>query len=159
MKGITGEEPKEHWYFLDIKDKVVLDLGCGRWMSSISTAEWFLNEGAKQVIGVELANMNLNNDRFVMEIQRIGSSEQLEDLFNKYKPDIIKCDIEGAEIYFDNIESIPEEIRQFAVEYHNADTKKVCEQALERWNFKNIETYQFVGYDFNTIGVINAWTR
>lgn len=157
MKGITGEYPSKHWYFLDIKDKTVMDLGCGKWMSDISTAEWFLNEGAKQVIGIDLSDMNINDGRFIMEIQRIQSAEQLYELIDKYKPEIIKCDIEGAESYFNDIKEISEEVKQFAVEYHNADTKKICEQALERWKFKNIEIYQFIGYDFNTIGVINAW--
>ena len=30
MMYITSEEPINHWGFIDFKDKIVLDLGCGK---------------------------------------------------------------------------------------------------------------------------------
>lgn len=157
MKNINTEEPDVHWGFLDIKDKIVLDLGCGKWWSSISTAEWFLNEGAKQVIGVDLSPMSIDRYNFIMKAERIDSSEQLQTLIDEYNPDIIKCDIEGAESYFDNIDSLPEKVKQFAVEYHDNNTKLICEKAIKRWNFENVEIYSLLGYGTERIGVINAW--
>jgi len=157
MKNIDTEEPNIHWGFLDIKDKTVLDLGCGKWWSSISTAEWFLNEGAKQVIGVDLSPMSIDRDNFIMKAERIDSSDQLQKLIDEFKPDIIKCDIEGAESYFDSVDSLHEGVKQFAVEYHDNNTKLICEEAIKRWNFENVEIYSLLGYGTERIGVINAW--
>lgn len=38
---ITSEEPGNHWGFINFKDKIVLDLGCGKFHSTISTYDWF----------------------------------------------------------------------------------------------------------------------
>jgi SAM-dependent methyltransferase len=157
MKNINTEEPDIHWGFLDIKDKTILDLGCGRWYSSISTAEWFLNKGAKKVIGVDLSALSIEDERFTMKVEGISSTEQLQSLINQYLPDVIKCDIEGAELYFDSVETLPDEVKQFAVEYHDNTTKIICENAMRRWGFINIEEYTLLGHDINRIGVIHGW--
>lgn len=156
MKNIINEEPDIHWGFLDVKDKVVLDLGCGKFYSSISTAEYFLNSGAESVIGVDLSDIGITDDRFTMIIEHIHSTEQLEDLNYRIYPDVIKCDIEGAEMYFDGIPGLPGETTQFAVEYHDNKTKLICEKKLKEWGFE-IEYYQLLGEDINRIGVIHGW--
>ena len=157
MEHIDSEEPVIHWRFLDVKDKVVLDLGCGKFYSSISTAEWFLQQGAKDVIGIDLSDINLNNEKFTMVVARIVSPDQLALLIHSCPIDVIKCDIEGAEINFNSIKTLPECIKQFAVEYHDNETKLVCERAIIRWGFKNMEYYQLFNEDINRIGVIYAW--
>ena len=156
MKKITSEEPSIHWPFLNVKNKKVLDLGCGQFYSSVSTAEWFLNKGADKVIGVDLSDISLFNDNFTMIGMRINSSDQLKSLIDTYLPDVIKCDIEGAEEYFNEI-SLSSSVKQFAVEYHDNNTKLICERAIEDWGFENVETYQLFNEDINRIGVIHAW--
>lgn len=157
MKNIDTEEPDVHWGFLNVINKIVLDLGCGKWYSTISTAEWFLNKGAKQVIGIDLSSIGIEKDNFTMIVGKISTPEQLHKLILNNNPQIIKCDIEGAETCFDKIETLPETVEQFAVEYHDADTKAVCEAAVKRWKFPNVENYSLLGYGTERIGVIHAW--
>lgn len=156
MKKITSEEPKEHWSFLNPGNKIVLDLGCGKFYSSISTAQWFLNEGAAKVIGVDLGKEPIENSKFVSYAKRIESKEDLE-YFLHYMPEIIKCDIEGAEVYFKDINALPTSVKQFAVEYHNNDLKKICEDRFEKWGFTNIELYQLFNESTDRIGVYHVW--
>jgi hypothetical protein len=155
MNNIANEEPDEHWRMIHPEGKVVLDLGCGKFYSSISTAEWFINKGAKSVIGIDLSDIKFHNDKFIMHVMRIDSTQILQDLIDNYKPELIKCDIEGAEIYLDGIKSIPS--TEFAIEYHDENTKIISEKVIKRWGFENIEYYTLLNIDINRIGVIYAW--
>ena len=124
---ITSEEPEIHWPFLNVKDKVVLDLGCSIFYSKISTADWFVQQGAKQVIGVDLGNDT--PEHFIYHRIAIRSKNDILYLLNKYTPDVIKCDIEGAEEHFKDISSNDiESVKQVAVEYHNNDLKLLIRQ-------------------------------
>jgi SAM-dependent methyltransferase len=156
MKKITSEEPKEHWSFLNIKDKIVLDLGCGKFYSSISTAQWFLDEGAAKVIGVDLSKEPIQNEKFAAYAKPIKGKEDLE-YFLHYMPEIIKCDIEGAERYFKDVDFLPSSVKQFAVEYHDAETKKICEDQFLKWGFTHLELYQLFNESTDRIGVYHAW--
>ena len=62
---ITSAEPDNHWGFINFKDKIVLDLGCGKFHSTISTYDLFLQNGAKQVIGVGLFFVIIIKIRFI----------------------------------------------------------------------------------------------
>lgn len=155
-KVINSEEPKEHWSFLKPQGKIVLDLGCGKFYSSISTAQWFLDEGAAKVIGVDISKEPIEDQRFTPYAKPINSKKDLE-YFLYYTPDIIKCDIEGAEKYFEEINALPSCVRQFAVEYHDAETKRICESCFEKWGFTNVELYQLFNENTDRIGVYHAW--
>ncbi len=155
MKKITSEEPIEHWPFLKAKDKIVLDLGCGKFYSSISTAQWFLDEGAKQVIAVDLGKEPIEDQRLIPYAIAISKKEDLE-YFLKYNPDIIKCDIEGAERYFQDIPALPT-VTQIAIEYHDEITNNICITKLKEWGFTNIEQYQLFNESVDRIGVYHAW--
>jgi SAM-dependent methyltransferase len=154
MKKIMSEEPVEHWSFLNFKNKIVLDLGCGRFYSSISTAEWFINEGASLVIGVDLSKEPIQNERFIPYAKAISSSVDIEYFF-KYKPNVVKCDIEGAEKYLKDV-LLDSSVEEIAIEYHDAETKKVCEDFFEKWNFNKIELYQLFNESTDRIGVYHA---
>lgn len=153
---ITSEEPEIHWPFLKVKDKVVLDLGCGIFYSQIATPDWFVNEGAKKVIGVDLGDNN--PEHFIYHKKAISSKFHLLELIEEYKPDVIKCDIEGAEVYFKDIDADDMgSVYQFAVEYHDNNLKLLMEQKIREWGFETTETYQLFDEDINRIGVIYAW--
>lgn len=156
MKRIDTEEPDVHWGFFDITNKVVFDLGCGQFYSSISTAEWFLNKGANKVIGVDLLDINLNNERFTMIVENINSTEQIQNLLDVHHPNLIKCDIEGSEVYLDGINNLSE-VEQIAIEYHDNHTKLVCENKIKEWGFENITMFQLFNENVDRIGVIYAW--
>lgn len=154
--NIPNENPTVHWGFFNVKDRVVLDLGCGKFYSPISTAEFFINQGASKVIGVDLSDINYSHPDFTMIVKRIESREDIESLMKEHSPHIIKCDIEGAEKYLSDI-PLYKEVDEFAVEYHDNFTKMICEEFVRRWRFKNVEIYQLLGEDINRIGVIHAW--
>jgi hypothetical protein len=152
MKNINSEEPNVHWNFLNVKDKIVLDLGCGKFYSSVSTAEYFLDQGAHEVIGIDLSDIRLPNYNFIMRVEKIDSTEQIKDLLMEWSPDVIKCDIEGAEKYLEGIDSLPY-VEEIAIEYHDNNTKQICEKKIKDWNF-NTELFQLLGEDISRIGVI-----
>ena len=153
---IISEEPNDHWCFLNSKDKIVLDLGCGKFYSSISTAEWFVNNGATMVTGVDLSNIGYEADNFIMKIKNIESTDDLDFLLRLTTPQIIKCDIEGAEIHFDKIDELPY-TEQIAIEYHSEFLKELVERKVMEWGFTNKKLYQIFDEDINRIGVIFAW--
>lgn len=153
---ITSEEPEIHWPFLKVKDKVVLDLGCGLFYSKLATPDWFVNQGAKKVVGVDMANDNPTH--FIYHKKPILSKEDILDLLYEYKPEVIKCDIEGAEVYFKDI-TIEDmnSVNQFAVEYHDNDLKLLMEKKIKDWGFENSDTHQLFDENIDRIGVIYAW--
>jgi hypothetical protein len=155
MKNIANEEPDEHWRMIHPENKVALDLGCGKFFSSISTAEWFVNKGASSVVGIDLHDIGYKNDKFLMLTIRIDSTKILEDLIENFQPELIKCDIEGAERYLLGIKSIP--ANEFAIEYHDEVTKEITERVIKDWGFTNIEYYTLLNISIDRIGVIHAW--
>lgn len=90
-----------HWNYLDFKDKTILDLGADYG----STAIYFRNQGAKQVIAVEgdhevadKLKRYSENRAYIVPIEKwICSATDISTLIDKYSPDIVKVDIEGAE--------------------------------------------------------------
>lgn len=157
MKNIHSEEPEIHWGFLDIDGKTILDLGCSPYYTSISTWEWFVNNGARKVIGIDLGNDEYSEDKFIYHVLNIDSSSKIIDLIKEYNPQIIKCDIEGSER---NFKSIKKEdlgnVKEFAVEYHDNETKVLMEDKLKEWGFDIVDYYTLMGHDIERIGVIHA---
>ena len=166
MKNINSEHPYEHWSFLDVKDKVVLDMGCSFYDATynpgmLSSAEWFVETGATNVIGFdanpyEVDKYNVvykNNPKYKVFKLFVDNTEKIKDLL-KYKPEVIKCDIEGGEIYFNDISKDEMEcVEQIGIEYHDEATKKMCEVKLSEWGFDFIEQYSLMYIDTNKQGV------
>lgn len=116
---------------IDYVNKVVLDLGA----DIGTTAEFFLDRGAKLVIAIDgtknvykklkrNAKMLGNVIPIFMFINKPG---QIDNLLLDYKPDIVKSDIEGGEIFFD---FIPRDIFRIPTVYiigvHNVTFLKNC---------------------------------
>ena len=157
MKKIISEEPDLHWGFLDFKDKIVLDLGCGKFYSKLSTAEWFVQNGASKVIGIDLGTEIIDDDKFIYHTLNIDSTQKIKGLIETYKPHIIKADIEGAEKYFDHIKSDElGRVDEIAVEYHSNNLKLGFELKLLEWGFNIIDIYGLFDEDIHRIGVIHA---
>jgi hypothetical protein len=160
---IYFENYDEHWGFTDFKNKVILDLGADYG----STAYYFLNKGALKVIAVEgdkyLAErlkLNFKDDPRVVPIYlEIKSGKDIEELIDMYHPDIVKVDIEGAEI---NILSVNiRKVKEWLIETHTDEIYN----ALAEWfrmNGFNIKTYPY-GINFKTFPylqrfkIIYAW--
>jgi hypothetical protein len=120
-----------HWGWLDVRDKVVLDVGADYG----STADFFLQRGAARVIAVEgdtrsfrrLEALAKERPGLVAVQKRITSVNDWRELLSSHAPQVVKADCEGGEYWLldleDKLFSRPE---AWAVELH---TK---EQA-ERW--------------------------
>jgi predicted RNA methylase len=151
---IKSEEPIDHWGFLDIKGKTILDLGCGKFSSTISTADWFLLNGASKVIGVDMgSNEYLDAVHYIQMC--IDSKEKLQNLIRDFEPQIIKADIEGAEIHFKELSSLGNTI-ELAVEYHSSELKETMLEVVERHGFTIQNIYQLNDIDLGRMGVIHA---
>lgn len=156
MKNIKSEEPIDHWGFLDIKDKVILDLGCGIFYSSISTYEWFLQQGAAQVIGVDLGEEKSENENFKYYPLCIDSDDKLKNLL-QHPIDIIKADIEGGEKHFDSVtkEDLGN-VTELAIEYHSEELRALVLSKITEWEFEIIDIYQLLDIDTGRMGVVHA---
>lgn len=156
MKKITSEEPVDHWGFLNVKDKVVLDLGCSKFHSTIPTYEWFLQEGASKVIGVDLGEEK-SDENFTYFQSWIDSDEKIKNFLQGHPIDVIKADIEGAEKYFQNIskENL-NNVTEIAIEYHDEELKALVLSKLAEWAFGVVDTYQLFDIDIARMGVIHA---
>ena len=111
---------------VDYKNKTVLDIGA----ANGDTAEFFLLRGAKNIIAVEgLDSRFLSLQQNVKACSRIlplhmwlSMKEQYEDLIQVYRPEIVKVDVEGAEItLFDIDNKIWRIIPEFIIEVHSDD--------------------------------------
>jgi len=104
---IYNENYEECWGYVDYKGKTVLDLGADYG----STAYYFLKKGAKAVVAVEgdeaLASKlkrNYGEDARVSCVTKwISSSKDFEELIRTYPCDIVKVDIEGAEVHLEKV--------------------------------------------------------
>ena len=59
MKEVTSEDPQHHWKYINVRGKRVLDLGCGNHGNATTlpyptTLEYFLEQGASFVVGIDL---------------------------------------------------------------------------------------------------------
>lgn len=129
---IFGEEdPKVHWPNVDVKDRVVLDLGAGDFgrcgsLEWPSTGDYWLQQGAKHVIAVDREERDLDHyrgrDGVTAVARDIDSADAIVDLLLEHVPDVVKVDIEGAEAHFLHVEPdifrIP---RAYAFETHSVD--------------------------------------
>jgi fibrillarin-like rRNA methylase len=134
----TGENFEDHWGFINWKNKQILDIGA----DFGSTAECFLAVGASKIYASEGDN-NLYNQlieyakdkpNIVPNKKWISSPADFIDLFNNFKVDIVKMDIEGAEIHLLGVpDDILKSIKEYAIECHSI---YIMNAILER--FKNL---------------------
>lgn len=170
IEKITSENPSNHWRFLNVKDRITMDMGCSFWDSTwnegwLSSSEWFVFNEAKKVIGFDAAQHDIDkyhqlygrDSRYEMYQLHVSNSEQLLDSIKKYKPEVIKCDIEGAEIHFQELSKEDmESVVEVAIEYHNGPTKEMCEKMLPEWGFEIVALYQLGGESTDRVGVYHA---
>jgi predicted RNA methylase len=166
IKVVTSENPIEHWSDIeDLKDKIVLDLGCG-WIDHghMSTPEYFISRGASKVIGIDITYSEIEKlkDLYPSHLfvcKTISSEIDFIDLISTYKPNVIKMDVEGAEIF---LKDVPKEVfssvEEFAIEYHNSDCKKIIIDKFNELSFETtaINSFGYYCTDPNIMGIIHA---
>lgn len=162
MRIIRTEEPKEHWGFLDVEGKVLMDMGCGIWEHNIElTPIFFLNKGATKVIGIDPSEPsytwyrdNLKTERFFQHMDYLDSTEKFKFYLNAYKPQVLKIDVEGSEIYLNNItKEDMESVIEIGVEYHSLACRITIESMATEWGFKIEEQLQLMTINPNEMGV------
>jgi len=162
---ITTEHPQEHWGFLNVQGKTVLDLGCGINSEFTPTPWYFLQEQkAKQVIGIdgnpqsyEWFKQNYVVKNFIPIMDMVDRIEKFELYLGYYKPDIVKMDIEGSEILINALNvSYLESVQQIGIEYHNLSCLISCEHKLIEAGFK-LEHFNFQHLDIDYQGVLHGY--
>jgi len=144
---IDTENPEKHWEFINVQGKRVLDLGCGDFgnatnLSYPTTAEYFLNKGASYVLGVDLNYNDISkiNERLgnvlELKIDTITSSDQIRRFITENQIQIVKSDIEGAEIHL--LEMSDEDfsqIEEYYIETHNTSLENSLQDKLTRCKY------------------------
>lgn len=167
---ITSENSRIHWKYLDVTDKIVLDLGCGLWaVSDLQEASpvYFKSKGAKKVIGVDLNDKDIDvlkkyfdehfpGDGSEFLVKSITTTNDLLELITQYQIESIKCDIEGFEnVMFSIDKSQIKSVVNISVEYHNRQLFLGLLQTLKKWDFA-IVNYSNFTYATQNMGVITA---
>jgi hypothetical protein len=134
---IDSEHPDHHWNLMKIKDETILDLGCGFHLIEPgweTTPEYFINRGAKKVVGVDPNSQDINHLKSMYPNQnfycdRIDSVEKLNYFINNHNITSLKMDIEGFETNL--IESNDEYplLKNVAIETHS---KKILNDMIEK---------------------------
>lgn len=137
----TGEDFDFHWGFINWKGKVILDVGADYG----STAECFLASGATKVICVDgdegnysciLGFVSDKKDKVIPHKKWICSPDNIAEILTN-KVDIVKMDIEGAEIYFLRVpDNIIKSVKEYAIESHNHDLRDKIIEKLRNLNFE-----------------------
>jgi hypothetical protein len=166
IKGtIATEHPQEHWGFLNVEGKSVLDLGCGINSEFTPTPWYFLQERkAKNVVGIDSDKQsydwfkqNYVVKNFLPIMDMVDRIEKFELYLGYYKPDIVKMDIEGSEILINALNvSYLESVQQIGVEYHNLSCLISCEHKLREAGFK-LEYFKFDHLDIDYQGVLHGY--
>lgn len=166
IKGIiTSENPKEHWGFLFVQDKVVLDLGCGINSEHTPTPYYFIQDrGASKVIGVDSNpqsyqwfKQNYNIQNFIPFMDMVDRYEKLEFYFDYFKPQVVKMDVEGSEIYMNAFNNkLLDGVEQIGIEYHNYPCLLAIEGKLKENNYK-LQYYKFEHLDITHQGVLYGY--
>lgn len=155
MKNVNTENPYKHWEFVNVENRIVVDLGCGRWEkveyrdpSWPTTPEFFKIKGASYVFGcdsdpeeISWFKSNFNSDSTYAFYQLyVNSPTIFKEIIEKIKPNCIKCDIEGGEIHLINLEDeIFKMVDEYYIETHNQELYFNCLNKLKQCEYDIVE--------------------
>lgn len=136
MQEIKSERPSEHWWMVNCKGKSILDLGCAyndvdeekTRENKLGTPHYFIGQESSAYLGVDSHKPDIEQlktefpqVRFLCE--SIDSSEKIRGYIIDSKPQIIKCDIEGAEIFFLGLQKL-QFVQELCIELHGYHIEK-----------------------------------
>ena len=167
IRNIDNEDPVNHWGFLPVENRVVLDLGSGLNSEFMPTPWYFIQEkGAKMVYGVDPSEesyqwykQNYNIQSFLQFKDWVDRLEKFEFYINATKPDVIKCDVEGSEILMMALKKeVLESVKNIAIEYHNLACLIAVEKMFQDNDFE-VEYYKFGHLAIDHQGVIHGFRK
>lgn len=144
---ILSENSEHHWPYLNTKNKILLDLGCGRHDTNDlyqSSAVYLGEQGAIKVIAIDgrqseieyFQSVNPNPEKYIFINQFINSSDDIRKLLQDYNPTSLKCDIEEYEInFYDITQEEMKNVTDIAIEYHNYDILEKITEKIKEWGF------------------------
>jgi predicted RNA methylase len=143
----NSENPSLHWGFINCKDKVAIDLGCGRWEhveyrdpSWPTTPEWLIQLGASKVYAFDIDENEIHwyntNIAPKMPVEAfcagITTVDDIRNILNTYNPKVVKCDIEHYErVFLDLTDEEFLSIDFYALETHS---DALYDAFIERFN-------------------------
>lgn len=156
MVNVNNENPTEHWGFVNVTGKTVLDLGCGRWEKMekrdpnwLTTPEYFVSKGAKKVVAVDIDSVEIDwfnkqyaqSDSYTFLLKSINSIDDIKNMIQQYKPECVKCDIESGEKYLFALDSETfNSVEEYYIETHGNFLYSQCIETMRKYNYKIIET-------------------
>jgi len=136
VEKVDTENPSLHWKYIECENKVVIDLGCGRWekvehrdQSWPTTPEYLVQLGASKVYAFDIDKNEIewykNNicpisPKIKPFCVNLNNLEIIKKIYSDIKPDVVKCDIELNEALL--LELSDEEfssVELYAIETHN----------------------------------------
>lgn len=163
---ILSENSEHHWPYLNTKNKILLDLGCGRHDTNDlyqSSAIYLGEKGAIKVIAIDgreseieyFNSVNPNREKYTFINQFINSSEDIRKLIQEYNPTSIKCDIEEYEVnFYDITKEEMKNVTDIAIEYHNYDILEKITKKITEWGFTINAEGKFGFVDAPQMGVL-----
>lgn len=157
---ITNEDYGLMYGLVSYDQRRVLDIGA----DIGSTADFFLRNGALEVIAVEgdpwsYARLEENAQTIpgIRPVQMyINDERQMEELLTTFSPDIVKADCEGCEVYLllseDVYFSIP---KAYVIETHSLEIEEMMIEKLQH------NGYTIIGLECHcwwTLGIIKVVT-
>lgn len=144
------EDYNKHWNYISFKDKVVLDLGADYG----STAYFFHSKGAKKIVAVEglpsyyaKLSDNARKWKYVFPVNKwIKSSEDIDSLIKQFKPDIVKIDIEGAEINLIHCNFL-KDVKEWLIEAHAKNLHELIIKRFSELGFNVVKDLHFLSND------------
>ena len=142
---ISSESPAIHWPEINVNNKRVLDLGCGRWEATEieeTTPHYFLQQGAELVVGIDSSdeetqyfrNQKLPNTKFAT--LKIEHKDTLLQIIKHFNINVIKSDIEGKETLFLYLtKEDMSNIDTLYIEYHGQYIREQLEVKLPELGF------------------------
>lgn len=157
----NSENPSLHWKYIECKDQIAIDLGCGRWehveyrdQSWPTTPEYLLQLGASKVYAFDIDekeiqwyrdNLCVKYPNLIVFTANINDTNALREIYQQCKPDVIKCDIEGNEKFL--LQLTDEEftsVNMYAIETHSNELYNSFIAKFQKLNYHIVATIDLV---------------
>jgi hypothetical protein len=155
-----SENPSLHWGYIKCKDKIAIDLGCGRWETVEyrdpnwpTTPEWLIKLGASKVIAFDIDETEVNwyneNISPIMPVTAVHSAittvDHIRDILTTYQPSVVKCDIEGFEqVFLELTDDEFSSIDFYALETHSDELYNSFKDKFDKLGYDIIATVDLV---------------